>query len=354
LGARTVTKASRTAGPDMNDVARLAGVSPQTVSRTLSGYPHVSAAAREKVLAAVAELGYRRNRAAAALASGRSRSIGVVALGEGTYRFDVANGIIAEAEAAGHTINMIVTASDRPADVARAVSRLLDQNVAAIVLALPLGETDDELERLLSEVPTIALGGSRQEWLDAIAVDSEASTRRGVEYLLGLGHDTVWYLAGSESPGLEAAWRSTLEAAGRHVPDVLQGDWSPESGYESGLRLAKIPEATAVFVAGDGMAFGALRALHDSGVRVPDDISVVGSDDHALSRWAIPALTTMHIPYDLIGARAVKYLLHELEGAGEPFSSEWVAPDIVIRDSAGEPPARSRRWLRVRRAPSDS
>lgn len=339
----TGARASRSSGPDMIDVARVAGVSPQTVSRTLNGYPHVSAAAREKVLAAVAELGYRRNRMASALASGHSRSIGVVTLGEGSFRFDVATGIIAEAEAAGYTVTMSVTASQESPDIARAVTRLLEQNVAGIVLALTLGEADEELEQLIAEVPTIALGGARQDWRDAIAIASgPPATRRAVEYLLILGHETVWYIAGAGAPHFTDEWRATLQDAGRPVPDVLQGDWSPESGYEQGLLLAKIPEATAVFVAGDEMAFGALRALHESGVRVPEDISVMGADDNRLSRFATPGLTTIRFPYDEMGVRAVRYLLHHLNDPDEPFSSQLLVPEFVIRESTAPPAPRSR------------
>ncbi|WP_457100751.1 LacI family DNA-binding transcriptional regulator [Microbacterium sp. P5_E9] len=339
----STARASRSTGPDMIDVARLAGVSPQTVSRTLSGYPHVSTVAREKVLAAVAELGYRRNRVASALASGNSRSIGVVTLGEGSFRFDVATGIIAEAEAAGYTVTMSVTASLDTSDIARAMTRLLEQNVAGIVLALTLADIDDEMEQLLSEVPTIALGGPRQRWTDAIAIASGApATRRAVDYLLNLGHETVWYVAGEGAPQFADEWRATLTDAGRPVPDLLQGDWSPESGYENGLLLAKIPEATAVFVAGDEMAFGVLRALQESGVRVPEDISVMGADDNRLARYAVPALTTIKFPYDLMGVRAVRFLLHDLENPNEPFSSELVEPEFVIRESTAPPRTRRR------------
>jgi DNA-binding LacI/PurR family transcriptional regulator len=193
----------------------------------------------------------------------------------------------------------------------------------------------------MSEVPTIALSGPRKDWTDAIAIASgPPATRRAVEYLLGLGHETVWYMAGAGAPEFTEEWRSTLNEAGRAVPDVLQGDWSPESGYENGLLLAKIPEATAVFVAGDAMAFGALSALHESGVRVPEDISVMGADDHRLSRFANPGLTTIKFPYDLMGVRAVRYLLHQLEHADQPFTSELLIPEFVIRESTAPPAAR--------------
>jgi DNA-binding LacI/PurR family transcriptional regulator len=333
-----VSKASRSTAPDMQDVARLAGVSPQTVSRTLRGYKHVSAAARQKVLAAVNELGYRRNGSASSLASGHTRAIGVVALGEGSFRFEVMRGISAVADAAEYTVNMVTTASSRPADLERAVSRLLDQSVAGIVLALTVSETSDELERLIAEAPTIAVGGERPDWSAAISVDAQAATRNAVRYLLDLGHETVSYITGFGGTALEGAWRDELIQQGRPIPEILEGDWSPESGYELGKQLALDTAVTAVLVAGDDMAFGAMRALADAGVRIPDDMSIMGSADNHFSPWSSPPLSSIEALLDERGARSARYLLHLLDDDDEPFFASPTVPRLVIRASTASPP----------------
>lgn len=326
----------------MEDVARLAGVSPQTVSRTLRGYQHVSEAAREKVLAAVKELGYRRNAAAAALASGRSRAIGVVALGEGSFRFGVMAGISAVAAASGYTVNMVTTPTQQPRDVARAVTMLLDQSVAGIVLALSLTGSDEELDRLLDEVPTIAIGGGRPEWDDAIAVDTVTATGNAVRYLLGLGHKTVHYVSGVGGAAFAQAWSDELTAHGRSVPPVFEGDWTPRAGYVIGAQIAHERGVTAVLVAGDEMAFGVMRALDDAGVRIPDDISVMGASSNQFSEWMNPPLSSVDDALDTQDERAVGYLLHRFGGASEPYISELVVPELVIRSSTAPPPRRQR------------
>ncbi|MCM3778248.1 LacI family DNA-binding transcriptional regulator [Microbacterium hydrocarbonoxydans] len=334
-------KASRSPGPDMQDVARLAGVSPQTVSRTLRGYPHVSASAREKVLAAVRELGYRRNTAAAALASGRSRSIGVVALGQGSFRFEVMTGISAVAEQARYTLNMVTAASEAPEHIAAAVSRLLDQSVAGVVLALTLDETSPELEAVLAEVPSIAVDGHRPEWADAIAVDSETATRNAVRYLLDLGHSTVHYMSGSGGARLTEAWRSSLEESGKEIPPVLAGDWTPESGYALAERLLD-SRATAVLVAGDEMAFGVLRRLSVAGVSVPDAMSVMGAAASRFSEWMSPPLSSIDEPLAERGARAARYLLRRIGEADEPLAEQVIVPELLLRSTTAPPPRGAR------------
>ncbi len=136
-----------------------------------------------------------------------------------------------------------------------------------------------------------------------------------------------------------------LEAEGRTVPPELAGDWSPASGYRNGLILGRIPDVTAVFVASDEMAFGVIRALHELGRRVPEDISVVGVDDIALAEYCSPSLTTVAQPFAEMGALAVAHLMRYLadpEAAPEPASVE---PSLVVRASTGPAPglaARSR------------
>ncbi|WP_406405001.1 LacI family DNA-binding transcriptional regulator [Streptomyces sp. NBC_00879] len=324
--------------PGMSDVARVAGVSAQTVSRVMAGHPNVQAKTRAKVMAAVEQLGYRRNNAARMLSSGRSRTIGVVTLQTKSYsRAAVTSGIENSAHVAGYTVSTATTTSLDTSAIEGALSRLADQGVEGVILAVPLIHTNERIEQLTRSMPTITIDGSRTDATEVVAVDQAMAARLATEHLLDLGHDTVWHVAGPEE-WLEAAsrregWQATLEAAGRTVPPPLAGDWSPASGYRNGLVLARIPDVSAVFVASDEMAFGVIRALHELGRRVPEDISVVGVDDIELAEYCSPSLTTIAQPFEQMGELAVAHLLRQItdpDAVQEPASVE---PRLVVRAS---------------------
>ncbi|MFQ6141921.1 LacI family DNA-binding transcriptional regulator [Streptomyces seoulensis] len=324
--------------PGMVDVARLAGVSPQTVSRTLAGHPNVQEKTRAKVLAAVDQLGYRKNNAARMLSSGRSRTIGVVMLQTNFYsRTAVLYGIESAARDVGYTVSTATTSSLDTSAIESALSRLADQGVEGVVLAVPLTHASSRIEQLTSSIPTVTIDGSRTSATEVVAVDQSLAARLATRHLLELGHETVWHVAG---PGewLDAAsrargWRDTLEEAGRAVPPELEGDWSPASGYRNGLILGRIPDVTAVFVASDEMAFGVIRALHELGRRVPEEISVVGVDDIALAEYCSPSLTTVAQPFAQMGGLAVAHLLRHLKDPDAPVEPASVEPALIVRGS---------------------
>ncbi|MEV8593750.1 LacI family DNA-binding transcriptional regulator [Streptomyces sp. NPDC052012] len=330
--------------PGMTDVAKAAGVSAQTVSRVLSGHPNVQEKTRVKVLAAVEQLGYRRNNAARALSSGRSRTLGVVTLqAPSSSRGLVTSGIESAARAAGYAVNTATTASLDTSAIEAALSQLADEGVEGVVLAVPLIHTSRRIEQLTRSLPTVTIDGSRTPATEVVAVDQALAARLATRHLLDLGHDTVWHVAGPRE-WLEAAnrldgWRGTLEAAGRAVPPPLEGDWSPASGYRNGLILGRIPDVTAVFVAGDEMAFGVIKALYELGRRVPEDISVVGVDNIELAEFCRPPLTTVAQPFAEMGALAVTHLLRSIADPAAVPEPEIVEPHLVIRASTAGPPS---------------
>ncbi len=324
--------------PGMADVARVAGVSPQTVSRALSGHPNVQDRTRAKVMAAVDQLGYRRNNAARMLSSGRSRTIGVVTLRTTAYsQAAVTSGIENAAQDAGYAISTATTPSLDTSAIEGALSRLADQGVEGVILSVPLIHSNKRIEQLTRSTPTITIDGSRTDATEVVAVDQTLAARLATQHLLDLGHDTVWHIAGPEQ-WLEAAsrrdgWRATLEAAGKPMPPPLEGDWSPASGYRNGLILGRIPDATAVFVASDEMAFGVVRALAELGRRVPEDISLVSVDDIELAAYCSPPLTTVAQPFARMGALAVAHLLRHIADPHEVTVPSSVEPELVIRAS---------------------
>lgn len=327
----------------MADVARLAGVSPMTVSRVLNSPGRVAPETRLRVLDAVRELGYRPNSAARVLATGRSRVLGVV--GFDTTLYGPASMLFGIEQAArdaeyGVTITSLAALTQR--NVAEAVDRLRGQSVDGVIIIAPHVASVEGLADVSAGLPVVAVGGGDGGVIPVAAVDQYAGAAAATRHLLDLGHRTVRHLAGP-SDWLEAgarrkAWEDTLRAAGREVPPVVFGDWSPRSGYEFGKRLADDPSVTAVFTANDQMAVGLIRALHEAGRRIPDDVSIVGFDDVPESAYLSPPLTTVGQDFGQVGRHALRLLLERIGGAPvEEGRRITVEPELIVRQSTGRP-----------------
>ncbi len=334
---------TRLRAPTMSDVARLAGVSAQTVSRVLSGHPNVSDLTRAQVTDAVERTGYRRTSLARALATGRSMTIGVVTYETDFYsRSAIMLGIQRATRGRGYSVSAAGTTSLATAAVGQAIERLRTQGVDGMVIALPIRD-EPSLRELTEGVPTAVIDGLGSSADEIVAIDQVQAGRIATEHLLALGHTTVWHLGGpatwNDAAGRTTGWQQALEDAGRAVPPVLYGDWSAESGYRNGLVLGRLPDVTAVFVGSDEMAFGLIRALVDLGRRVPEDISVVAMDDIALARYCSPPLTTVRQPFQDMGRLAVEHVLALIDDPGAVRESVVVAPELVVRSSTAPPPA---------------
>jgi len=333
---------ARTRQPSMADVARTAGVSAQTVSRALRDSPNVNPETRRRVLAAVEHLGYRFNNAARVLASGRSHSIGLVLLQSGGYysRSAVTAGVEAAAEAAGFSVSIATIAGLDTALMEKSLSKLADQGVDGLVIAVPLISVTQKMEDITREIPTVTVDGSRTAGARVLGIDQQEAGRVATQHLLDLGHRQVWHVAGPdewiEARQRRQGWQECLAAAGIEAPPPLEGDWSPESGYRHGRIIAMIPDVTAVFAASDEMAFGLIRALRERGRSVPEDVSIVSVDDIALAAYCHPALTTVRQDFYRSGAAAVALLL-----GGDEAEQGAVAPaTLTVRASTAPPRSR--------------
>lgn len=335
--------------PVMADVALLAGVSHQTVSRVLNDHPNVRANTRERVLAAIGDLGYRRNPAARALVTGHTRTLGVVSFETTLYGpASTLNGIEQAARAAGYFVSIVSMKAITRASVLEAVEYLSGQGVDGVVVVAPLRSAIRALADLPTGVPAVAVEGGRAGGVPVVSVNQVAGARLAVEHLLELGHETVWHVTGPpdwlEAEGRVKGWRNALTAAGRMVPEPIAGDWSPRSGYEAGRRLAEVAGLTAVFVANDQMALGLLRAFTERGVDVPGRVSVAGFDDVPESEFFNPPLTTVRQDFGEVGRRSIEVLLRQIEaGEGAGYERALVRPRLVIRESTGRPRSRGRR-----------
>ncbi len=326
----------------MTDVARLAKVSYQTVSRVLHDSPDVKRETRDRVLAAIRKLDYRPNPVAQALVTGRSRTLGVVSFD--TTLYGPASTLLGIAEAAhdaGYFLSITSLKALNRASVLAAVERLRRQGVDGIIVVAPQRSAVDAIRHLPADVPLVAVEAGPDESVPVVAVDQRAGAAAATRHLLELGHRTVWHVAGPED-WLEAAeridgWRAALQAAGAPEPDLLRGDWSARSGYALGERLLA-PEVTAVFVANDQMALGLLRRLHEAGRDAPRAISIVGFDDIPEAAYFTPPLTTVRQDFHEVGRHCLLTLLEELETGRRTHRRVVVPTELVVRGSTAAAP----------------
>ena len=327
----------------MSDVARLAGVSHQTVSRVINGSAHVREETRERVLRAMRQLNYRPNSVARALVTGRSNTLGVVSFDTTLYGpASTLYGIEQAAHEAGYFITIASLKAFDRASVLDAVERLRILGVDGILVIAPQETASRALLRLPAGVPLVALEAGPADVVPVASIDQFAGAAAATQHLLDLGHRTVAHVAGPgdwlEAQAREAGWRDTLQAAGAPIPEPMAGDWSPRSGYEIGQKLAADKELTAIFVANDQMALGVLRALHEAGRRIPGDISVVGFDDVPEAPYFMPPLTTIRQDFDEMGRRGLKLLLETMEDPDGPPRHLEVDPELIVRASTAPPP----------------
>lgn len=323
--------------PVMADVARLAGVSHQTVSRVVNGQTNLRPETRERVERAIEQLGYRPNNAARALVKRRSATIGVIGSklgfwGPGTVHRTAQTA----ARDAGYFVSAVSLARLTRSEFVDAMQHLRDQGVEGIVL---IAAMDDAVEAARSAeasgVPVVVVEGDPTSSLLTVGVDQAAGAAAATRHLVGLGHQRIVHLAGpttwTEARGRAHGWSTAMVEAGLTPPPPLHGDWSARSGYELGRQIAADRATTAVFCANDQMALGLLRALHEAGRRVPDDVSVVGFDDIPEAAYLVPPLTTVRQDFTAVGQRAIEILRAAI--AGTPGPEGLIRPELVLRDS---------------------
>ena len=325
----------------MADVAGRAGVSVMTVSRVLNGFPGVAEDTRHRVEEAVAALGYRANPAARVLAGGRSRTLGVIAVE--TQQFGPSHmlyGIEAAARGAGHVLSFVTMAPGAD-EIGATLDHLRAAHVEGVIVIAPVRPVIDAVADLDADLPLVVVGGDPSVRTSTVTIDQEAGARMATAHLLGLGHRTVHHVSGPadwiDATDRQRAWAETLEAHGAPPGRFVEGDWTAQGGYAAGTQLAQDPTVTAVFAANDQTALGILRALHEHGRSVPDDVSVVGYDDIPEAAYLVPPLTTVRQDLGEVGRRGVELLLALVDG-GPAQRHVMVAPELIVRASSAPPP----------------
>lgn len=336
---RSVTQdTQRGRPPSIRDVARLAGVSHQTVSRVLNAHPSIRESTKQRVLDAMADLQYRPNRAARALVTSRSRTIGVLAAASGSY-FGPASSIQAIEDAARESGYYITTSNlretDRPA-IEAALDHLMTQSVEGIVVIAPQTRVFDAITQLSISVPfvTMQAGGGVAD--HSLWVDQVAGARLATRHLIELGHREMRHVAGPQD-WIEAEARlhgflDETAAWGVASAAPIAGDWTADCGYRAGVEICRMPGVTAVFSSNDQMALGLMHALRDAGRDVPGDVSVIGFDNIPEAAHFSPPLTTVRQDFAELGRRCIRMLLSEIDGTEVPRVAT-VAPELVVRAS---------------------
>jgi DNA-binding LacI/PurR family transcriptional regulator len=324
----------------MHDVARLAGVSHQTVSRVLNGHPKVSEETRRRVRAAITELHYRPNGAARALVTGRADVIGVVTTRATAYGTSATVAAFERAAAEADLGVHLTSVPDPDAtSLRRAADRLLEQGIAGLAVLAPVSCARGVFGDVIGRIPLVALGGSAGSNLPVVGADQVGGAREATRHLLAAGHRTVWHVGGPggwlDSRDRAQGWRLALcEAGAVEPPVVTASDWSSGSGYAAGLVLRHRPDVTAVFAASDHLALGVLRALHECDVDAPGRVAVVGFDDVPEAAHFCPPLTTVRPDFEAIGREAMRLLLAQVRSGSRSVGGRMIRPQLVVRASA--------------------
>ncbi len=329
--------------PNMIDVAREAGVAHITVSRVLNGHPSVRPETRERVNAAIAKLGYRRNDLARALRSGRSKTFGVLIAGSSLHELPrVLLGVEEAASVAGYSVALASWQVGSSESVDDIIGRMVGQGIEALVILADRTGAVDALERADPGVPTCVVmsGDLRNPALASVEFDQVLGARLAVDHLLQLGHRDIVHLGGRlevfDAVARIEGWEQRMHEAGVAEPRLFQGDFTPRAGHDLGVQLMASGELpSAIFVGNDYMAMGLLAALADRGVAVPGDVSVVGFDDVSGAEYLGPGLTTVRQDFVALGRRSIEIVVGLM--GGEPARHHLIPTELVVRRSAAQP-----------------
>jgi LacI family transcriptional regulator len=331
------------------DIALKAEVSPATVSRVLQGTRHVSAAKREAVLAAADTLRYRPNAMAQDLASGRSRTVGLVLPNiASSFWGRFIHGTEAALHEAGY--HLLLAGAEGASGEERALELLLSHQVDGVIAgggAIP----EECFEALVGETPAaVVFRGPSGLESRRVRVDNREGARQAMRHLLDLGHEQIAHIGGPLDHGdaeeRRRGYQDALREAGIAFDPglVVAGEFRPKDGHARMRDLLDArPGLTAVFAASDQMALGAIRALDEAGLHAPRDVSIVGFDDEAFTEYCVPSLTTVTQPLDAIGRAAVELVLARVRG--EAASPPVFATRLCVRESTAMAARKTRRRL---------
>jgi LacI family transcriptional regulator len=327
----------------IKEVAVRAGVSSATVSHVINGTRYVSDPVREQVQNAMAELGYRPNALARSLRSGQTHTLGLILPDSANPFFaEVGHSIEIAAFDQGYSVILCNTENDFAKETLY-MDVLTKKQVDGMIF-VATGDRSDSLRNLVEmEVPTVVMDRDFPELeLDVVLTDNLQGGYLATQYLISLGHKRIGCIAGP--PGINPSarrvtgYKQAMEAARLAIePElVMNGDFHPETGWEAGRAMLSQPNPpTAIFACNDLMAMGVLRAAAELGLRIPDDLAVVGYDDIEFASYTNPPLTTIKQPKDEMGLATLRFLLGRIKDKQSAPQRALLPVSLVIRGSCG-------------------
>ena len=325
----------KTKRPTLRDVAREANVSYQTVSRVINNDLHVSTVTRSQVLQAIDTLGFRPNRAAQIMQTEKSHTLEVVMMYYGFNRV-LADMARATNQLGYHFVISAIIPDEFGETLESGASRFVDGFI--LIPLIPIIDDYDELVSLTKGIPFVQIGARLGASLPSVIYDQAQGARLATQHLIDLGHRQIAEISGPllnyDACDRHNGWIATLKDNGLDFGPRIESDFTIEGGYQAMQRLLDTgTKFTAIFIANDSMAFGAHTALRERGLRVPEDISIVGFDNIPESAHFVPGLTTVHQDFELLGRLAVEYIISMIENPDTPVYQRVLVPKLVVRGS---------------------
>ena len=322
------------------DVASLAGVSYQTVSRVINNSPNVALTTRERVLQAISELEFRPNQAARSLNTRQSHVLQII-----TYNIThlhTVEAMLYTARQLGYRM-ALSTIWDHTSDneIREQLDGLSSWLIDGLLIIMPnFSFKYQEQIELCRGIPGVLIGTDLETDAPAVAIDQRYGTNLALQHLLDLGHTQIAEITGdrnfSDGKARHEAYIKFVEAHGLEKDLFVEGNWRGESGYNGVKQLLdKGKHFTALFCGNDEVAIGALLALEECGLRVPTDVSVVGFDDIRISPYVNPPLTTIRQNFPDMGKKAVEYLVEMIKDSNTPIRQHILFPELIVRKSTG-------------------
>jgi DNA-binding LacI/PurR family transcriptional regulator len=328
--------------PNIRDVAAVAGVSYQTVSRVLNGSPNIKQSTLERVNEAIRELGFRPNQAARALVTSRSRTIGILST-DAKAHYGPSTAVMSieqSAREAGYRLSITNINSSDQASIRSGLDHLLSQSIEALIVMAPQVRVFEAIKEQAIGIPLVTLDNAALDPRHSLSVDQITGARLATRHLIELGHTEIVHISGPQDwIEAEARMQGFLQEIGDHdlrTRAPVLGDWTSHFGYYAGLEMLRFRDFTAVFAGNDQMALGLLHAARETGLDVPGDLSIVGFDDIPEAAHFAPPLTTVRQDFAELGRRAMSLLLAQLGGDPDP-AHEPITPELVIRSTTAPP-----------------
>ncbi|GAB4488294.1 MAG: LacI family DNA-binding transcriptional regulator [Anaerolineales bacterium] len=332
--------------PTLEDVARRAGVSYQTVSRVVNNMPNVAPHTLEKVRQAIEELNYRPNRAARSLVTGKSHAVHILLCDK--YNVRLVPMVEEATYQAGYQLRIAALHETHSApELRQKLAEIVSSQVDGLLLVMPwLGIPYRELLQMVGNLPLVVVGTSMGAETNSTLIDQAHGTRIALQHLIDLGHRQIAEITGSiglyeDSRIRHETYLHVLRQNGLTPGPSENGNFTMDSGFMAMNRLLSSGQTfTAVFCANDETALGAMHAAHQAGLKIPHDISMIGFDDEPFAKHCLPPLTTIQQDYRALGTNAVQHLLSLIENPRSAPHQRILFPKLIVRESTAPPPSK--------------